>query len=305
MPPSSKLTPDIEEINYQPQKQHTLGVEVLTLSDIRLRAQNLMPQGHLLRLQRLKMAMFVLYTKGKGVHSLDFQDYSVRKNSLLFVPLHSVHRFATDPSTEATVLAISPLFIMPERLIYLKPLLTDRQWLTFTQLSTDMCDDFLSTCQAIQAEQARYANDKHNHPWLSAMLHQHMYTWLLRLRLFWEIQGLFAETLHPAHDVLYAFKKLIEKELLSRWSIQDYAKKLGYAERTLTRACLSVEGKSAKTILDERLLLEAKRHLVHSNETIEAIAFRLGFPSASNFVQFFKRLSHNTPLVFRSEQLYA
>ena len=54
-----------------------------------------------------------------------------------------------------------------------------------------------------------------------------------------------------------------------------------------------------KALLDQGALLEAQRELAHTDAAIQQLADALGFPSASQFVLFFRRLSGETPQAFR------
>jgi AraC family transcriptional regulator, transcriptional activator of pobA len=58
-------------------------------------------------------------------------------------------------------------------------------------------------------------------------------------------------------------------------------------------------GKSAITHIHDRLLLEARRLLFHTDLTAKEIAFELGFEDASYFNRWFKRLAGKTPLDYR------
>jgi len=61
-------------------------------------------------------------------------------------------------------------------------------------------------------------------------------------------------------------------------------------------------GLSAKRVLTDRLVLEAKRLLVHTDLTAAAIAGQLGFSEPTNFNRFFVRGTTFTPTVFRRSQ---
>jgi AraC-like DNA-binding protein len=82
--------------------------------------------------------------------------------------------------------------------------------------------------------------------------------------------------------------------------VLDYAKRLGYSESTLSRACVAATGYTAKQAIDLRVALEARRMLVHSDATVAQIGHRLGFSEPTNFVKFFRRTCGVTPLDFRS-----
>jgi len=59
-------------------------------------------------------------------------------------------------------------------------------------------------------------------------------------------------------------------------------------------------GKPAIAHIHERLILETKRLLFHTDQSVKEIAFRLGFEEASYFNRFFKRIVGDTPLTYRN-----
>ncbi len=52
--------------------------------------------------------------------------------------------------------------------------------------------------------------------------------------------------------------------------------------------CLAQSGLSAKTVITDRLLLEANRLLIHTLQSVKQIALQLGFEEAAYFNKFFK-----------------
>ncbi|WP_425282067.1 helix-turn-helix domain-containing protein [Streptomyces albofaciens] len=65
--------------------------------------------------------------------------------------------------------------------------------------------------------------------------------------------------------------------------------------RTLTRATRAVTGTGAKSFLDQRILLEAKRLLAHTDLPVGSCAHRLGFRDTGNFTTFFRRQTGLAP----------
>ena len=57
------------------------------------------------------------------------------------------------------------------------------------------------------------------------------------------------------------------------------------------------------TVINERILLEAKRLLVYSNKTADEIAKELGYKEAGHFSKFFKRNEGSSPKEFRKLKL--
>ncbi|MFK0153156.1 helix-turn-helix transcriptional regulator [Streptomyces sp. NPDC090499] len=101
-------------------------------------------------------------------------------------------------------------------------------------------------------------------------------------------------------EAFRAFHAAVERDLAESHTVADYARALGYSPRTLTRACIAATGHSAKRYLDDRIVLEARRLLVHTELPTSAVAGRLGFPSPTTFSKFFKHHTGETPTAYRS-----
>lgn len=95
------------------------------------------------------------------------------------------------------------------------------------------------------------------------------------------------------------FEQLVDQQFAQSHQVAEYARQLGYTEKSLTRATLSVMDMTAKSFITTRINLEAKRLLAHTDLPINAIAVKLGFEEATNFVKFFKREVRCTPTEFR------
>jgi len=57
-------------------------------------------------------------------------------------------------------------------------------------------------------------------------------------------------------------------------------------------------------MVQERLLLEAKRRLVFTRGSVEELAFDLGFKDPAYFSRFFKKLTNHTPAAYRISHNY-
>ncbi|GHF70781.1 transcriptional regulator [Streptomyces mashuensis] len=106
----------------------------------------------------------------------------------------------------------------------------------------------------------------------------------------------------PAATENEAFRRFqgeVEKSFARTRRVEDYAALLGYSPRTLTRATRSAAGCGAKQFIDDRVLLEAKRLLVHTTLSPSAVGDRTGFDHATAFSAFFRRHTGLTPTAFR------
>ncbi len=79
------------------------------------------------------------------------------------------------------------------------------------------------------------------------------------------------------------FREQIETQLRSGWSVAEYARSLAVTAAKLRAACLEVTNKTPMRVLEERLLLEARRNLTYTNMTVAQIAYYLGFTDPAYF----------------------
>jgi AraC family transcriptional activator of pobA len=104
-------------------------------------------------------------------------------------------------------------------------------------------------------------------------------------------------------DKLREFENLIEKNFKKYHLVTDYATILHITANYLNAISTRRKGKAAGEVIRDRIILEAKRLLTHSDKTITQIAYDLGFEDNSYFGRFFKKYCDQTPAVFRSSQL--
>ncbi|MEU0787958.1 helix-turn-helix transcriptional regulator [Streptomyces sp. NPDC006173] len=98
-----------------------------------------------------------------------------------------------------------------------------------------------------------------------------------------------------AHPVFQLFRSSVEAHFRQHHDAGYYARTLGYAARTLSRAVQQATGRTAKAYIVDRIILEAKRLLAHDRLTSAACAGTLGFPDASNFSMFFQKATGLRP----------
>jgi len=95
------------------------------------------------------------------------------------------------------------------------------------------------------------------------------------------------------------FRHLLETHYKAHWPVGAYAKALHVSVSTLNRACSEALGQPAKRLLQARLHVEARRRLVYTQETLDQIAWDLGYKDAAYFSRVFKAQQQQTPKAFR------
>lgn len=95
------------------------------------------------------------------------------------------------------------------------------------------------------------------------------------------------------------FRALVEAHHAEHWPVTRYASALDASVAQLNRACRESFGCSALAVVHERLAAEARRRLLQADESVAAVATRLGFKDPSYFCRFFRRLTGESPQAWR------
>ena len=107
------------------------------------------------------------------------------------------------------------------------------------------------------------------------------------------------DTLRPSHLLFIQFRRMVEKEYTRLHTVQEYADKLNVAIRTLHKSVNECSGRTPLSLINDRIILEAKRMVRYTNMMIKEIAAELGYDDASYFVKLFKRQTGHLPSDFR------
>ena len=108
-----------------------------------------------------------------------------------------------------------------------------------------------------------------------------------------------------SHDVnqkrVYAFFMLLENHYQEVRNIEFYAEQLGISAKRLNQILKENLDKTGMQLIHDRVILEAKRNIIHSERTIKEIAYHLNFSDRPYFSRFFKKQTGQTPEEFQKE----
>ncbi|GGB18904.1 transcriptional regulator [Flexivirga endophytica] len=262
----------VRQMTYQPVGRGAGTVETLTF-------------GHLRELndggtQRADFHVLAMVDSGQGSVTVDFAEHPLRKRTVVWVPPGAVHRWddlagvaghvvlfvATAPVTRAT----REFVASPDRAARWS--IPDADW-PFVDAARNHLLLEVSAAPGDPSLELREIL-------LSALI--------ARLR---PPQG--QEV--AVNPTFRRFRSSVETNFREHHDAGYYARTLGYAPRTLSRAVKHATGRTAKAFIVERIVLEAKRLLAHDRLTAASCAARLGFPDASNFSVFFKQATGMRP----------
>lgn len=103
-----------------------------------------------------------------------------------------------------------------------------------------------------------------------------------------------------AGNIVIEFRALIEEHFTRHLKVSQYAEMLGITQKTLLRACQAMTGRTAVSLIHDRIVLEATRHLRYSSRNVSDIAYSLGFDDVGYFSRFIKLHAGHSPSELRS-----
>ncbi|MEO8885270.1 MAG: helix-turn-helix domain-containing protein [Mucilaginibacter sp.] len=144
-----------------------------------------------------------------------------------------------------------------------------------------------------------YQENKAGNNWQHSMLMGYMRVLAIYLSRLYTAQFSNNDTVQD-RMLLKKYLAKIEENYSEQHEVSGYADMLNISAGYLSEVVKQQSGKPAISHIHERLILETKRLLFHTNQSIKEIAFELGFEDASYFSRFFKRIVGDTPIAYRA-----
>ncbi|KAA2242472.1 helix-turn-helix domain-containing protein [Chitinophaga agrisoli] len=229
--------------------------------------------------------------KGYGKHLVDFREYTITPNSLHIMVPYQVHHVHQEQDTEQEVRAM--LLFFARDLILAHPLLDELEWMDKQlSLSGDETTLLTNICRQLLAE---YEQPQP----MGQRIIQHYLDILLS-----HISRI-ASSRSPARDLtndarlVRKLQTLIGQHFVEEKSAAAYAGMLHLTPGYLGDVVKQQTGKPTSQLIADRIILEAKRLLVHTSSSVKEVAYRLNFNESTYFYRFFKKHTGETPEQFR------
>lgn len=100
---------------------------------------------------------------------------------------------------------------------------------------------------------------------------------------------------------VYEFMMLLEENYQDQRNAEFYAGKLGLSGKRLNQILKEKLDKTAVQLIHDRIILQAKRNIIHSEITLKEIAYALGFTDRPYFSRFFKKQTGMSPEDFQKQ----
>lgn len=267
----------------------SFGIKEVSLSGIRVerledRIKPAVPFPH-----KHDFFQFILVLKGSGGHQIDFRNHKVQKEQLFLMKPGQMHSWNLHKGIQAFVIEFSYQSLNSikdgTRLIHDLMFAPDAY----------LFDSKETFERVLKIVEIMFEESNHKRSMQDLSLQAHLTSLLINIiRLYQE------QLQRPkALTTIEKFRSLVEKNYKTSHSVEAYARELKLSSRALTMQLLRSIKKPPRELIQERILLEAKRYLAFSDLTIAEIGYELGFEDANYFSRFFRLHEKMTPAEFR------
>ncbi|TLV03515.1 helix-turn-helix domain-containing protein [Dyadobacter luticola] len=239
------------------------------------------PHGH-------KEYLEIIYLhEGAGTHQIDHHRFDVQPFSLYLIMPGNIHHWELTAIPKGFVMMVQKDFLLDHplyhQLFQTFPLPFPNQF-RLDHVRERITDIFKHIESEYEKQQA------HHQTVIQTYL-------LLLFSLLKRETG--NQDFQTSPPILTNFFQLLDQHFKTNREVAWYAATLGVTPKTLNTACKKYVGKTAGTVIEEKLIAQAKLELLYSFDSLSEIADRLGFADGSHFNKFFKKQTGVLPGEYR------
>lgn len=237
---------------------------------------------------------FFLLEKGTVSIEIDFQKYTIVPSSVLYMHPNQVHRIVSVDNVTVSSWALNNENLNPE---YLKLLerITPVKPLVLDKASFSIISEAVALCQKFAARK----NDKLYHTLLKDSCNA-----LVALVISHYLdQAKPTGKLSRFDTISQVFREILEQNYTRIKRPAAYAQKLNISAPYLNECVKNTTGFSVSHHIQQRIILEAKRLLFHSDKSVKEIAAELGYDDYPYFSRLFTKVTGMTAIAFRKKNL--
>jgi AraC family transcriptional activator of pobA len=283
---------DIPKYEFDPDPSRNLNFEISRIEDKPV----LLKLGQQLR--RDNFYVVFLIEQGTGVHTIDFEHYAIAPNTMFCIAPGQIRYWHIDGIVTGWAILFTEEFLTTQlayNATHFPEDFTLFNWDTPSGLTTtETLWTHLQTLCLMMATEYHQLDALHQRLAIQSTL----LLLLISAERLWTGQAI-VDTSTLQGRLVREFLALVNTNFQQKHRVQDYAQQLGVTAGHLSDTVSDVLGETPQKIIHKRIILEAKRLLIHTNLPASTIATMLSFSDASYFGRFFKREVGQTAHVYR------
>ena len=251
---------------------------------------------HLHRPHRHSFYHLVLFTKGKGWHTIDFEKFTIKPYQIYFMIPGQVHSWHFEKDVDGFIVHFNEVlftsFLLNGHHLQKFHFFNGHANNGVCQLPTSV---HLNSYQLFEKmiEEIKMAKEQN----IDVIRLKLLELFILVDRNC--VSGQNKNIPQQKQMLLRGFQSLIDKHYKDIKLPKEYAELLYVTPNHLNALCQDLLGKTAGDLIRDRVLLEAKRLLTNADMSVAEIAYELNFQDNSYFNRFFKKNEGITPDDFR------
>ncbi|MEO1436132.1 MAG: helix-turn-helix transcriptional regulator [Bacteroidota bacterium] len=233
--------------------------------------------------------VIILATKANGTHQIDFIDYPLEDGSLHLLTPDQVHHMIPEGMPEGFVLTFTSDFLYqycmaPEAFLGMD-LFFNCNEVPPLKLSEEHLHQISDVIRLIRQEMDH--QQQQDLEVIGALLK----VFLLMAKRF-QTEADHVPNRHHSrqNEIVFHFRKDLEQHFRTIHKVNQFAERQHLTSNYLNEVVKKQTGHSAKDMIQQRIILEAKRLAVYSSMSMKEIAWHLGFEDIAHFSKFFKRM---------------
>jgi AraC-like DNA-binding protein len=285
---------EIPNISFQGH-DNTKDFECLVLTELFARIPEMADHDPTLS-HRIHFFALLIVTKGTGKHTIDLKEYPLIKGTVLKIAKGQIHAFQKNADYEGFLLIFTEDFVVnhfSKSSIAIISHLYNYHITSPISINESLNEDFLKELGI----ELRNTNTFAQINIVAALIDLYL------LRLERNSRTNIEQNNSKHYPVFIRFKNLVEENYIKTRNVKDYAEMLSMTTKHLNEVVKVFTLNTAKTFIDNYVVLEIKRTIVSTHRSFKEIAFDTGFDELTNFTKFFKKNMNLSPKEFRNKQL--
>jgi AraC-like DNA-binding protein len=235
---------------------------------------------------------FILAVKeGSGAHDIDFTSYPVNNNSVFFVKPGQVHQLELKAGSTGYLLEFNNEFYHPINKGKIQRLrkASNKNDYQFGNDTFNKLDTILKYVYNEYVEKQENYQDS-----IKANLD------ILMIELVRQCRNtLISGVGSYMQERLEEFMELLDIHITTNKQVSHYTSLMNLSAFQLNEIIKATVGKTSSELINDHVIMEAKRHLLATPNQVKEIADQLGYEDVSYFIRFFKKHTGQSPEAYR------